>query len=288
MTPLQHEVDRILNHQDGLVSRRHHPELVGAIDALLAQRRLVRLLPGIYAAPAAAGQPLTRLRAAQLWDPDAVLTHQAAAFLTFWPKVRLTQVDLAVKHRVVRRSGYLSIRRVVAPDLVVVRQGLRCTSPALTALDLVDRYGAKPIDILLHSRQATLEHLHGALAGSPGRRGNLQRRRLVLESRDNPWSPAERQAHVLLREAGITGWVGNLKVEISGHTYYLDIGFPVQKLAVEIDGREFHLGEVEFEHDRWRQNDLVNAGWRVLRFTVQMLEELPHLVLGVIREALAA
>ena len=74
MTPLQHEIDRILNHQDGLLSRRRHPELGGAVDALLAEQRLVRLLPGVYATPAAAEQPLTRVRATQLWDPDAVLT----------------------------------------------------------------------------------------------------------------------------------------------------------------------------------------------------------------------
>ena len=288
MTPLQHEIDRILNQQDGLISRRHHPELVGAMDALLAEKRLVRLLPGVYAAPTAAEQALTRLRATQLWDPDAVLTHQAAARLTFWPKVRLIQVDVAARHRVVRRAGYSSVRRMVPPDLIVLRQGLRCTSPALTALDLVDSCGAKPIDVLLHSRQATLEHLHEALGSSGGRRGNIQRRQLVLDSLENPWSPAERQAHLLLREAGITGWVGNLEVVIAGHTYYIDIGFPAQKLAVEIDGREFHLGQKEFEHDRWRQNDLVNAGWRVLRFSARMLEETPHLVLAMIREALAA
>lgn len=57
---------------------------------------------------------------------------------------------------------------------------------------------------------------------------------------------------------------------------------------MEIDGREFHVGEEEFERDRWRQNDFVNAGWRVLRFTARMVEETPHLVLAMIREALAA
>ena len=58
-------------------------------------------------------------------------------------------------------------------------------------------------------------------------------------------------------------------------------------LAVEIDGRAFHVGPAEFERDRWRQNDLVNAGWRVLRFTARMVDETPHLVIGTIREALA-
>ena len=49
--------------------------------------------------------------------------------------------------------------------------------------------------------------------------------------------------------------------------YYVDIAFPKAKLVVEIDGREFHEGPEPFEQDRLRQNDLVNAGWRILRFT---------------------
>ena len=288
VTPTQNEIKRILQEQGGLIGRRQHAELAGAIDALLARHRLVRLLPGVYAAPAAADLPMTRLRAVRLWDPDAVLTHYAAAWLTFWPTLRRPHVDMATRHRVCRRAGYVSARRVVPPELVVDREGLRCTAPALTALDLVDRCGAEPIDVLLRSRQATLAHLHDALAHSTGRRGNVERRRLVLESRDNPWSPPERRVHVLLREAGITGWIGNLRVEVSGHPYYVDIGFPIHRLAVEIDGREFHSGPAEFEQDRWRQNDLVNAGWRVLRFTARMVEETPHLVVATIREALAA
>jgi very-short-patch-repair endonuclease len=286
VTAAQLEIDRILQGQGGLICRRHHPDLIGSIDAHLASGRLVRLLPGIYAVPEAAELPLVRCSAGQLWEPNAVLTHHAAAWLTFWPNLRLAEVHLATRHREGRRPGYVIDRRIVPTDFVVVRHGLRCTAPALTALDLVDHLGGEAIDVLLRSRQATLQHLHEALAASPYRRGNKQRRQIVLESRENPWSPPERLAHRLLREAGITGWVGNLRVVVCGHLYYLDIGFPDINLAVEIDGRDFHSSPADFERDRWRQNDLVNAGWRVLRFTAQMLDEAPHLVLAVIAEAL--
>ncbi|HSU34607.1 MAG TPA: DUF559 domain-containing protein, partial [Propionibacteriaceae bacterium] len=77
-------------------------------------------------------------------------------------------------------------------------------------------------------------------------------------------------------------------VHVCGHRYYLDIAFPEIRLAIEIDGRAFHADAVAFENDRWRQNDLVNAGWRVLRFTAQMVEESPELVVAMILEALAA
>jgi very-short-patch-repair endonuclease len=216
-----------------------------------------------------------------------VLTHHAAALVTYWPTVRLHTVTLAAPTRKAARAGYAICRRAIPSDQVVERDGLRCTAPALTALDLIDCYGGEAIDVLLRSRRATLQQLYEALATTAHRRGNQQRRRLVLESRENPWSPPERLAHRLLWDAGITGWVGNLRVVVHGHPYYVDIGFPKIKLAVEIDGREFHTAAADFEKDRWRQNDLVNAGWRVLRFTARMLEEAPQLVLSVITEALA-
>ena len=55
---------------------------------------------------------------------------------------------------------------------------------------------------------------------------------------------------------------------------------------MEIDGRGYHSDRVAFEQDRWRQNDIVLAGWRVLRFTVEMLRTRPHLVTATVRAAL--
>jgi very-short-patch-repair endonuclease len=75
--------------------------------------------------------------------------------------------------------------------------------------------------------------------------------------------------------------------DIQGNLFFLDVGFKRLKLAIEIDGRIHERDRRIFESDRWRQNALVLAGWRVLRFTVQMLEDNPDLVLATIWEALA-
>ena len=118
-----------------------------------------------------------------------------------------------------------------------------------------------------------------------GRRGNTERRRLLLESRDEPWSAAERRFHRLLREGGITGWKANVGVEIDGHRYYLDVAFARARVAIEIDGRLHQLDRNLFESDRVRQNRLVLHGWRVLRFTWAMLIDRPEEVLAVVRDA---
>jgi very-short-patch-repair endonuclease len=122
---------------------------------------------------------------------------------------------------------------------------------------------------------------------TPHRRGNAERWRVLLDSRAEPWSAAERLAHRLYRRAGIGGWVGNHKVMIPDWgTYYLDVAFRRQRVASEIDGL-IHLEDRElFETDRLRQNALVLEGWLVLRFTWFMLNDDPDYVIDMTRRAL--
>jgi very-short-patch-repair endonuclease len=44
-------------------------------------------------------------------------------------------------------------------------------------------------------------------------------------------------------------------------------------VAIEIDGWEHHRTRSAFDDDRARSNDLVAAGWNVLRFTSTMTDE---------------
>ena len=60
---------------------------------------------------------------------------------------------------------------------------------------------------------------------TPHRAGNLEKLKLLIDSRNEPWSAAERLSHRLLRAAHITGWETNLPVYIDGQVYYLDIAF---------------------------------------------------------------
>ena len=110
---------------------------------------------------------------------------------------------------------------------------------------------------------------------TPQRPGNVERRRLLIESRDRPWSPAERRAHIALRSARIKGWKTNLGVRLrSGGLAYLDIAFRKLRLAIEIDGWEFHSTRQAFARDRERDRQLDLLGWRVIRFTA--LEVIDH------------
>jgi very-short-patch-repair endonuclease len=110
---------------------------------------------------------------------------------------------------------------------------------------------------------------------------------MLVDSREKPWSAAERLSHRLLRGAHIRGWIANHHVVVSGHEYFIDIAFRGVRLAIEIDGRLHEDDPEVFENDRRRQNGLVVAGWRVLRFTYWMLVNEPEYVISTILTELA-
>jgi very-short-patch-repair endonuclease len=281
---LQHDIQQVLA-SDGVIVRRDHPKLRGAIDWLIRNGGLCSVLPGVYSAPGTCSSISTRVRALTRWDPDAVLVGAIAAHVSFWPDLHVDVVDCAVRHNRAPQRGYRFTRRTIPPELVAHRFGLRCTSPALTALDLCATVGGDGIDQALRTRATSLAQLHRAMELTAARVGNRVKRQLLLDSRAEPWSKAERLCHSLLRDAGITGWRANRPVVLDS-TYYVDVVFRKLKLAIEIDGRLYHTGAEVFESDRWRQNILVLNGWCVLRFTWTMIEEFPAEVIAIVLEAI--
>ena len=122
-----------------------------------------------------------------------------------------------------------------------------------------------------------------------GRDGAAKLRSLTDHVKGGTRSAAERRMLTLLRQARITGWISNYPV-LGDDGYIvavLDFAWPELKVCIEVDGRAFHSGRAEFEHDRARQNALLLAGWMVLRFTWQQITEHPAWVVEQIRAAIA-
>jgi very-short-patch-repair endonuclease len=279
----QRELNRLLAATGGLLVRRNHPDLATSIDWAVRKRQLAVVLPGVYAVSELARRPEMRMRAACLRHPDAVLLTGAAARLSFWPQAPLTAIEVSAPSATAPQAGFSFCRRRIPPELVVTRSGLRYSAPALTATDLSTFSCSDAIDRALRTRTATLPGMYDALAKTRNRIGNPERARLLLDSRDLPWSAAERLGHRILRRAGIRGWQANLPVFLGGQLYYIDVGFLRPKVAVEIDGRLHEEDEDLFQSDRWRQNALVADGWRVLRFTWDMLKDHPETVVAAVR-----
>jgi very-short-patch-repair endonuclease len=62
--------------------------------------------------------------------------------------------------------------------------------------------------------------------------------------------------------------------------------FAEQRLVIEVDGFAHHVDVSRFRADRRKQNALVAAGWKVLRFTWADLIERPSYVIATIQAML--
>lgn len=266
----------------------------GTVDEWLAGGRLEATgIDGVYrlgGAPSAAGEsawlavlgtrsPLSYTSAGQWWDMDVPDDGH----------VHITRFD---RRRLDWPAG-VRVHRVAIDETCVVRhRGLWVTTRSETVLDCMGWLSPGRAAVLgdraLQQGWLTTAHVTRRLENSPGRWGNRQLRRLALRLGDRAHAESERRLHAILRRAGISGWVPHLNVVVAGRRYELDVALPDARIAIEVDGYAYHSGDDRFQRDRTRQNALVGAGWRVLRFTWTDLADRPDYVIAQILQLLAA
>lgn len=280
------DIDELLLSARGVLVRKDHRAIATQLDYAIRTGRLTTVLPGIYTAPNPTWQ--ARIRAADAFRPGGIITGAAAALALWWQDVPISAATMAVTCRVEPHyAGFHWERRMLSPDLVTERDGIRFVHPAVSVLDLIPVLGGAAIDEALRRRVVSLDELWHALRAQPGRPGNLGCARLLHESRAEPWSPPERKAHVLLRAARIHGWRANHRIVIDGVAHWVDIAFPKERLVIEIDGWTYHGSQASFVADRWRYARLAANGWPVLAFAASALDDEPDEFIRMVQVALA-
>jgi very-short-patch-repair endonuclease len=247
-----------------------------------------RLHSGVYLV---GGHRLTdevRVRSAWLWaGEEAAICGPAAAFWHGWLGRAPARIGLTVPSRChPRRPRGIAVARrdLEQVDLAVMR-GVSVTAAPLTALETaaVLPDGSTFLDRALQ-RHVRFPTVYRAYCRNMGRKGSSAAGRLLVAAADRADSAAERLLVRLLREAGITGWV-------LGHPFgpwRIDLAFPRQRVAVEVDGWAWHVDAERFRADRRKQNALVRAGWDPLRFTWHDLDGRPDEVVTEIDATLRA
>lgn len=275
------ELLNLLNRR-GVIVRRDHPELHGRIDAAAKRGELVAVLPGVFSQVGVeAGWRLLTV-AACAYRPDAIITGSAAAALGgLFPNRQVRQVTAYHSIPITTPGPIKWHRNPVPPQWIRERGGLRYAAPAWAAVELAGTGDADSLDEALRAG-VPLAELWRAFEDMPKRKGNAMRRQLLTDSRDEPWSAAERQLHRLLRKAGIKGWRTN--VPVLG--YHLDLAWLNEKVEIEVDGFEHHGTRESFERDRMRDQVLTSHGWTVLRVTWAQLQHDPEGFLRRLRRVL--
>ncbi|MDQ1246598.1 MAG: hypothetical protein QG597_966 [Actinomycetota bacterium] len=238
--------------------------------------------------------PVRSLIAARRAGREACLTGQSALAVSGvvsrapWDALPEPGTPWLLHHRPVD-VGACIIRR--HEDRYRTKFGVRVATTDVVMLDLL-RYlpEAQARDLTFRALgrsewEPFLARL-GQHADALGRARGVRRLRQLSEIVESAArSAAEERVHSLLQEAGITGWRANYPLRVRGQKVILDLAFPEQKVFIEIDGRAYH-GLDRFQHDRTRQNLLVQAGWTVLRFTWEDVTRRPEHVVAQIRDVL--
>jgi very-short-patch-repair endonuclease len=71
----------------------------------------------------------------------------------------------------------------------------------------------------------------------------------------------------LVDELGLRRPEFNAHIEVDGETFEIDALWRAERIAVELDSRQFHDTALAFERDRRRDRKLSAAGWRPVRIT---------------------
>jgi very-short-patch-repair endonuclease len=234
-----------------------------------------------------------RLMAAVLsGPPPTVASHRAAAVLH---GVRGGMpIEVTIPPHAHRRVGPAVVHQaaVNATERAVVA-GILVTTPDRTLLDLasvVDEHAVEQaLEAAFRKGLTTPQRVRRYVdsAASPGRRGIVRIRR-VLDRRPSgrpAGSALEVKLVRLLRAAGLPEPVRQFEVRLGAERYFVDLAYPEQRLAIELDGYEHHSDMRSFHRDRVRQNALVLAGWTVLRFTWADVVEHPADVVAIVSSA---
>jgi very-short-patch-repair endonuclease len=280
-------LEHLLRSQGGVIALRQ--AVASGMSAQTVQRRAreggwQRLHPAIYLV---GGHRLTaeaRVRAAWLWaGEEAAVSGAAAAYWHGMLDRAPSEVELTVPGRCKPRArpGIRVRRRDLLPADIVTARDLRLTAPPLTALETASTLadGSTFLDRALQ-RHVRFPAVHRAYCRNMGHHGSSAAARLLVAAADRADSAAERLLVRLLREHRITGWV-------LGHPFgpwRIDLAFPAQRVAVEVDGWAWHVDAQRFRSDRRKQNALVRAGWDPLRFTWHDLDGRPAESVAEIRE----
>jgi hypothetical protein len=248
---------------------------------VLAGPTTTRLYPNVHVAAdgaAAAADLAGRAREAVLYvrgDPPVVAGHAAAHLLGASCGPLDAAVDLAVGRRRVRPRDGLTIRQdVIAPDDVVVVDGLRVTSYERTAWDLVRRLDAVEGVVALDALSRVGGFAPAAVLARPaGVRGSTRVAAAVAASDPRAESPPETRVRLLLASHGVAAPTPQVVVVDAGGAFVgrVDLGWERARVAVEYQGDHHRTDRDRWRRDQARLAGLAAVGWLVLPCTADDL-----------------
>lgn len=266
------ELRRCAEGQWGVISRAQLRALGfsdGEIRMMIARGLLVPVFPGVYCLGHCRLNTLDRLHAAQLAaGAGAFVSHRAAAGhrgLCAYPST--LELTVATGHTPPPRSWLRVHRTRLAIDPTQARphHGLLTATVPRIIIDLARTERPGEIQRLIRESirtgQFDLPALQRELAAHPRRPGVAIARaalsRYLPGSDDRrSWLETQFQRHAL-SDPRLLAPLYNQRLL----GFEIDVMWPEQRVALELDGRPYHLAVEDFDRDR----TLTRHGWRPVR-----------------------
>ena len=164
---------------------------------------------------------------------------------------------------------------------VIVRDGMRCTSPLRTVIDLSGPMSptelGKVVDEFLRRKSMGLEELRERVdrtRPAPGRSVATLRRVLVqrVPGYDPGESELEGRIARIIDAQGLERATHQHRVSYGKRRYRIDLAWPDRRLYLEGNGFGFHMLATDLDSDARRQNELVLDGWVPIEITWRMTD----------------
>ncbi len=164
---------------------------------------------------------------------------------------------------------------------LITRDGMRCTSPLRTVIDLSGPMSAtelgKVVDEFLRRKLLGLEELRERVdrtRPAPGR--SVATLRQVLAKRLPGYDPGESELEGriarIIDAHGLPRASHQHRVSYGKRRYRIDLAWPDRKLYLEGNGFGFHMLATDLDSDARRQNELVLDGWVPIEITWRMTD----------------
>jgi very-short-patch-repair endonuclease len=189
-----------------------------------------------------------------------------------------------------RRAGVCVCRSALPAEEIMRRRGLPTTSALRTVVDLGGRNplteGVVMVDLACHAGLVTIAEVRNYVAQHPRTKGVARLRRVVDLAEPKAESAMETRLRMLLVLAGLPRPEAQVSIHDDRGRFLgrPDLLYRLQRLAIEYDGGNHRDRLVD---DNRRQNGLVGAGVRLLRFTAADVYGKPDLVAMQVRHGLA-
>lgn len=252
---------------------------------------------GVFVLPGAPPGPRLAASAAVLAaGPRALVAGRTAAWLWGLRRSPVGHVELIVPadRAAPRLRGVRTVRTVsLWQDDADIRDGLVVTTVARTVCELARTCTFEAlldaVSTAAQRRLVSLGEVERCRRRMGRYRGAAQLRRVLgqLEC-ERTDSGLERDVRRLLRSAGLRPAPGIYELRADGALVArLDIAFPAERVAVEVDGFAWHATPAHLRRDHVRENAIKALGWLPLRVGYVELTRHPARFVAQLRAALA-